>query len=264
MRRKRAYLVGALALALAVSVAGIGGAAAGDTIQTFKAKVKPNKLPKKKRKGVALTVKTTVAKEGADGQPDPDVVPAKAKKVKIDFDDDLKFTTKGLAKCKANISALTAEQARQACKKAQVSKNKGTKGEAKLPNPNGGVITLPAKVTAFNGPPRGKKPVILLHTDAAGGAVINVLTGVLKKSRAGKDFGKRLDVAVPPLGGGAAAISVFKVKVKKTYRSRGKKRKYISARCKDKNRKLNSKALFKYTDAPKETVKSKQKCKRKR
>jgi len=87
-----------------------------------------------------------------------------------------------------------------------------------------------ATVSAYNGPPDGRKPTIKVqavadHTPL--GPTTVPLIGTLNKSRAGGDFtgGKRLDVPVPALGGGLAAITDLSVNVNSGS--------YISAACDD-------------------------------
>ena len=64
-----------------------------------------------------------------------------------------------------------------------------------------------------------------------------MLPAVLKNGGSG-DFGSTLKVTVPPVGGGSGSLTNFKTKVK--YKN------YITARCHDKNHKLDVKAKFTY------------------
>lgn len=86
---------------------------------------------------------------------------------------------------------------------------KATVGLAGSPDPTAQITGV---ITAFNGKPKGKAPVILLHTRVDLIGSTTVLTGVLSKK--GGDYGNRLDVTVPPLGAGSA-LKVFDVTVQK-------------------------------------------------
>ena len=72
----------------------------------------------------------------------------------------------------AEITQLQAAAAKSQCKKALVSVDSGGPILEQSTSTNSAVATLgpgsniPTIVTAFNGEPNGKNPVILLHTDA--------------------------------------------------------------------------------------------------
>lgn len=228
--RKHRHLAAAVAVALALAVAGVASAA---NVQNLDIGVSPSDLPKKRYKGVALTV-TTHVENGSD----PSALPSPTTRAKLDFDDDGKFNPRGLATCtKAALRDTTTSQALSRCGKAKVGTGKATVGAPLIGR-------VGATVTAFNGRPQNGKPTILFH--GRGGGMTIVLSGVLIDSPLGGDFGRRLDVTVPRIASGQGAITDFKVTVKRKFTVDGKTRHYLSARCRDKNQKLNAKGSFHY------------------
>lgn len=250
MRRKRTYLLGAAAIAFAASAVGVVYAAPAN--QTFEAEIIPdNRAPKKKFVNKGVMVKTTVEDEA-----DPEGIPPKANRVKVSFDRHIRFRPKGFGRCRqARIENTDTETAINRCRTARVGKGNGV---AALPlGPGGTRADFPARITAFNGKPAGRKPTVLLHSRV--GPPVNataVLRGVLKNSPE-KRFGKLLNVSVPPIADGLGAIAEFKVRVRR--------RSYVQARCRPNRpaaRKWRFKAKFNYTDAPTVTRADRQRCRR--
>jgi len=248
MRRKRAYLIGALGLALALAVSSVAISAPADQQITGEVggKTKP-KFPKKefKKTGIEVRVTTTDAAN-------PSGIPPKATRTQVGLDGDLKFNTGVVDKCEqSQIENTTTEAAQQACGDAKIG---GGNAVVALPTGSGGARQdFAAVVTAYNGA-GGKR--ILLHSRVNDLGTTAVLVGVLKKGApAGRANAPKqtLDVTVPPIGGGVGAIADFRVKVKKG--------KYVTARCKDK--KFHFSAVTDYTDAPRSTDTFVQACKRK-
>lgn len=243
----RKHLIWVLGLALAIGIANV---AVGANSQTISGEFKPNtNLSKTKYKPGSLNVIT------ATGDTDGNVSPAT--RAQVFFDDDLTFFTRGIAKCNpARLTNTTTAQARNGpCKAAQVGA--GTAMVAIAGNTD---APLGATVTAFNGPPKNGKPVILLHsrTDEPLANTV-ILVGVLKSLPRAGDFGRVLDVSIPQLPANTA-ITRFQVRVQKRFRFRGKRRSYVSGRCGDGNRKLNFKGTFTFDGSPKKTATDSQNC----
>jgi hypothetical protein len=225
-------------IALAVAVASVGVASAADTSgqnESFlKVGVSPSKLSKKKFKAVKLFVDTSSLNKTDPGTPtSPGVTPVPTTDVKLKFDKDLKFTSKGLAQCSTSkIGNATSDQARSACKNAMVGKGSayacvvgGNPGVPCTPGSQGGV-GFKQTVSAFNGKPKGGKPTIVLHSWSTGLPVPTVLVGTLDKKS------NTLNVPLPPAVYNLATITDFKTTVQKSFKSKGKKYNYVSARCK--------------------------------
>lgn len=241
----RKHLIWVLGLALVVAVSGIATAA---NTQSLSAGVTPNKLPKSKLQGVKLNVTTEA------GSTDVGAGAVKpATQVDVFFDNDITFNPKGIATCAKNkVQDLDTAQAKAACPKAIVGSGKATAYVTGNPS---AATTVSGTITAFNGPPQGNKPTIVLHTRVDAVATTTALTGVL--SKAGGDLGNKLAVTVPLLPGGTA-LGLFQTTVTK----KTGKNNYVSAKCGDKNKTLNFKGVYKYSGGePSKTVLAKQSCK---
>ena len=120
-------------------------------------------------------------------------------------------------------------------KKSKVSIDKGSGATVTFDptpaGPSGDSLIIPAGVQAFNGK---KKDTLYLATDPEGVATKPVLVGKLKKSDAGKGYGRQLDVTIPDLAVGA--ISNFETTVKAG--------KYVQARCKSKTNKFQARTEY--------------------
>jgi hypothetical protein len=239
--RNRTRIAGVAALAVAGVFAAVGTASAVNTTQTIEGTITPSDLPSGKFKPASVNVDVSTDTTPPGGVLDP------ANRAVIDFDDSIKFTTKGMKTCKlAKIEGTTTEEALDACKKAKVGSGSGL---ARL-----GTTNLPAVVTAFNG---GNK-TILLHARVNAAATTAVLVGTLVNSEnEDADYGKALDVDVPPLPGGAA-VHQFETTVKKkfTVRKNGKKKTfhYVSAKCDDADKTLNYAGEFFFDTEPPYTL----------
>jgi hypothetical protein len=247
---KRKYLFGVLALAVAVAVSGIAVAA---NQQTLTGKVKPKRLPLKKRKPVALKIVTTLQDPTApDGTPDP------ATRAKIDFDNAIVFNFKRAGTCSAGqIATQDTAGARAACRSAWVGASI-TPGNVRIPGAP--PTDVPITISVFNGVPSGGLRTILLHSFSPALPSPVVLTGTVRKAKRGKDYrkGRRLVVEIPPLPFGAA-ITRFEAKI-----GTGFKKGYVKANCSDKNRRINFAGKFIFETEPAQTVFSKQRCRVKR
>jgi hypothetical protein len=227
MRMRKGFVVVAMVgLAGALSAVGISSAATTVSISESDG-IRPNNLPKNKFKAASLNVVV------ASTTDTPEEFPTAVTNTQIDFDDDGKITTKGLAVCRRNLDNTTTEDARRMCRSSIIGR-----GTAEAVIPPG--VETDAVVTAFNGPKRGKNPTIRLHARTDVG-ITQVLTGTIRKLGKRGDFGHRLTVPVPPLPAGAV-LTRFETTVNKKWRHKGKRMSYITARCKDGNKTLNMKA----------------------
>ena len=255
MRTKRKLgVLGALTLAVAVSVAGVSLAGVdtqGTVTQSFEDLIKPTKLPKK-GDPKAVTLGAGVAITDSTGEKPP---PATI--VDLILDGGIANYTKGLATCTdAEIVQLQAAQAEAQCKDAKISVD----GPPILPDSPatntasadcGGGATIPAVVTAFNGTKQNGHARILLHTDADPGGgthVLQVIPGeIIPTSGSGPTRAKKhivLRFTVPPLAGGACSIKRFESTLKATWKQKGEKVSFWSANCRDKTLNFDSKFSF--------------------
>lgn len=158
-------------------------------------------------------------------------VPPALEQVVIDFDHDGRITTRGLATCDpAQLAEATPEEARARCRSAIV----GTGHIEALIAGIGGAAPIAAasELTLFNGPPAEGHPTVILHARTTEPGVQNFVITVPIVRRHG-EFRYRATVDVPPIAGGRGAITHIDVDIGRRYRSAGKVRSYISARCSD-------------------------------
>jgi hypothetical protein len=254
--RRRKYLVGTLVAAFALTAMTAAPAFAAKTQTAKLNKVVPSKLPKKKRKNVALNIVTTTADPAA-----PDQVPSPAVRALVNFDNEFLFRPGVAGRCTTGqISGQDTANARSTCRSALVG---GGAAVVFVPTGTGVHITYNAEISAFNGPPNAGRPTIILFSYVGALNYGQPLNGVLKRSRAGRDFGKALDVTIPPLPFGAA-LTRFDVTVGNPNSGRPGRRGYVKAKCGDRNRKLNLKARFTYQDGTSLPASNAKRCKRKR
>jgi hypothetical protein len=253
--RKRAYVVGALALSVPLAVS---GAAYGQNgMQT----IDGNIAPPGGSKNAALSVEVAYV-PGSDG------VVAHATNAFIEFPAEGKVSTSAKKKKKkksgasasakrvsipecapASIEGTTTADAIAACGKSQV-------GQGSAVADVGG-IDLAATVTAFNGTDVNGNDSILLHSRVDAASLTTVLVGEIRPPAArGGLYGYSLNVPVPPLAGGAAAIERFQTTVqKKITKGAG----YISGKCGADNT-YSFRGTFDFSDAPQAVVTDEQTC----
>jgi hypothetical protein len=250
MRKPLVWVLG-LAVALAL---GVTGMALATNTQTMNVTVSPSKVPK--TKFVAGKLRSTTV-TGCQSPCSGNGAIKPVTKAQIFYDKNIKFDVKGIPTCRdSQLQSTTTAQAKQVCGRALVGSGQAKVQLAGDPNPNN---EIPAVITAFNGAPKGGKPVILLHTrvDAIGST--QVLVGTLNVVH-GK-YAWRLDVVVPPLPLDTAA-TLFDVTVKHTPTHVGGKRHiYITEKCGDANKTWDYKGTFTYSGGqPPITVSDTQRC----
>lgn len=258
--RKRSMVVGlavtaAVAIVTSVAVAGPVGApvsSSNGNSQSIGAVVSPKRLYQKQFTPAALEVTTRLTTSTAANG-----VPVPTTDVRIDFDKNAKIFTKGIPTCNAaRLQNTSTEIAKRECRSSIIGK--GT-GAALLPV-GSQVFNAKQTVTAFNGRPSGKKPVVLLHAYTTT-PVQNTLVLVGTVSNFNKQgFGPRLNVVVPLIANGAGALIRFNVKIDKKYKWKGKQRSFISAKC-PKNKRLKVRSVFKFLDGQTTDPTYRQSCK---
>jgi hypothetical protein len=242
--RKRFTLVACLAASVAAAIP-VSAAIAGETVtgpdgntQSMEASVTPKALYKKTAQPATLNVEVKTGTTAASGVPSPAVHDV------IDFDKNLSLQTKGLPTCTAaKLQNTSTEAAERACGSAKI----GSGTSITLLPTGSNVFTEPTVVTAFNGAPQGGKPVVFLH--AYGTSPVQttlVLTGVVTNYNK-EGYGPRLDVTIPPIGGGVGAITDFKVKINKTWTYKGQKMSFVNAKC-PASKKLKYRGAYTYSD----------------
>jgi hypothetical protein len=155
--------------------------------------------------------------------------PSPLQQALIDFDRDGRLNVAGLPTCSPEaIDEATTEEARRICKGAIV----GTGHIEALVSLNSGDVRASSELTVFNGPKLEGKPTAVLHARTTVPATQTYAILVpIERRRGGFRYRVRLDV--PPIAGGLGALTHIDVKIGRRYRTDGKRRSYVSARCSD-------------------------------
>jgi len=248
-------------IALVVILAfAIGGATAssevfekGNLVLKAGGKVKPKKLPKKKRKPVTLKVRGAI--DTKDG-----TTPPIARKVVVDFDKNGGIYAKGKKKCKPRkLIDRRTKAAKKACKKSLIGKGKT---EAIVDFPNQDPFVAKGPLLAFLGKKKGRAQTIIFHVFANVPAPTAFVVPVkIKKKAPGRKFGLRTITKVPTISGGNGRLTKFKLKLNKQWRHKGKKRRFTTARCK--NGRFVARAKVNFQGAPNVKGGLVRKCKKK-
>lgn len=244
MRKRSTLLVSLLvaaatAIAASVAMAGAPANSPDGNGQAIDAVFAPKKLSKSEWTPGSLKVTTTLRNSAT-----PNQVPVPTVHVVIDFDKNARIFTKGIPTCDpAKLQNVSTEIALRECGKAKIGSGKAT---ALIPiGPQ--VFTAEQTVTAFNGTPKGGKPVLLLHSYGTKPSVTTlVLVGTVTNYNK-EGYGPRLDLEVPKIAGGTGALTDFTVTINKKYRYKGKPATYIAAKC-PKSKKLKVRSTFTFLD----------------
>jgi len=223
-RLRRAALLSLLA---ATALAGTAAAAlveVDDVVLHADGGFTPQSLPRRQFAPIDFSGRLDISAKGG-GKPSP------LRQALIDFDRDGRLSVAGLPVCAPeSITAVGPSEARAICSGALVGS--GTV-EALVTLPNGETVPASSPLSIFNGPRLGSLPTAVLHArlDAAGMSETYAIVVPIEKRRGGFRYRARLDI--PPIAGGAGAITHVDVKIGRRYRSGGKARSYASARCSD-------------------------------
>lgn len=254
--RKRSFLTIAVATvvaAIAATVALAGPVVTGPdgNTQSIDSLIRPKKLSKKKLTPATLKVTTLTT-----STTDPNGVPSPAVHATIDFDKNAAIFTKGLGTCSpSKVTGKSTEEAERACRSAIIGR-----GQALAYLRSSHVYEVPQTVTAFNGTPKGGKPVVILHTYGTTPLQASlVLVGTVSAYNK-EGYGPRLDLEIPLIAGGTGALKEFQVTINKKWTYKGQKRSFISAKCPN-SKKLKARGKFTYRDGESLTAFSKQTCK---
>jgi hypothetical protein len=222
--------------------------------QSIAVNISPRSLSATKQTPVTLNVKTKTS-----SATNPTGVPSPAVEAILDFDKETKIFTKGFPTCdRSSIENTSTEEAERKCKKAKIGS--GT-AHALLPV-NKQVFNVEQTVTAFNGRPEHGHPVIILHTYGTTPVTVTaVLAGPVTNFNK-EGYGPRLDLTIPPFGGGQGALIDFQTKIKKVFKYKGKQVGFISSTCK--RGKLKARGKFVFKDGESLTPKVSGPCKKKK
>jgi hypothetical protein len=219
-------------LALLVSVplviaAGLAGAALaapviiGSLEVKIEARISPARLPKRRPTPITLKLKGQIAT--TDGSNVPPL-----KTLHLQFDKHGTIYTKGLPTCTvAKLQARNTPAALQACRPSLIGKGKAT---AEIYLPEQAPFSASGVMLIFNGPPKGRNPVLIIHVFADVPAPTTfVTTGVIAKGH-GK-YGTSTSVQIPTIVGGQGSLTGFEAKIGKTWTYKGHKESLLHADC---------------------------------
>jgi hypothetical protein len=253
--RMRAFIPGGLALSVTLGMSGIAYGQNGT--QTLDVNV----TPPEGSKNAALSTEVAYV-PGSDGRV------AHATNVFLEFPSEGKISTSAKVKKKksggatvskkkkkipqcdpATVEGTTTDQAIAQCGKAQVGQGSAVADVVGT--------DLPAVVTAFNGTLLNGHQTIVLHSRVEAASLTTVLVGeIMPPAGGGGPYGYGLNVPVPPLAGGAAAIERFQTTVqRKITKDVG----YISGKC-GADHTYSSRGTFDFSDAPQAVVTDGQTC----
>jgi hypothetical protein len=220
---KRLLAAGALiCCVLFASAANAALVRVGNLVLTADGGFKPSALPRSTYAPINFDGEANL--RAVDGS-----VPPALQQLVLNFDRDGRLSTVGLPVCQpAALEEATTQEARNRCPGAIV----GT-GHAGVAIGGGGqplVVSFP--LTFFNGPRLSGKPTVIMHARLTVPAVQNFVITIPIEKRAGA-YRYRATVDLPPIAGGHGSLTHLDASIGKRYRSGGRERSYVSARCGD-------------------------------
>lgn len=222
-RLKRLVALGAIAAAALAAGSASGALVEVDNI-VLRADggFKPQSLPRHRFAPIDFNGRVDLSARGG-GKPSP------LRQALIDFDHDGRLGVGGLPSCAPeSIAEATTVEARSICRGAIVGRGHV---EARV-TLESGEVRVRSPLTVFNGPRLEGKPTAVLHARTTVPATQTYAIVAPIEKRHG-DFRYRVRVDLPPIAAGYGAISHVDVKIGRRYRSGGKQRSYVSARCSD-------------------------------
>lgn len=217
--------IGLLALLAATAIAGTATGAlveVDNVVLRADGGFQPQTLPRHRYTPIEFHGRIDIS--GRDGRSVPPL-----KQALISFDRDGRLSVAGLPTCTPDsIKEASTAQARGTCRGAIV----GTGQVGALISLAGGSVAARSDLTIFNGPRLGGLPTAVLHARLTA-PVTETYAIVVPIERRGGGFRYRARVDLPPIAGGAGAITHVDVEIGRRYRAGGRERSYTSARCSD-------------------------------
>ncbi len=200
---------------------GIGGRPAGGRSRSASTvELTPNALPRHGQAPVGIAVDAEIAGTGGDAPP-------QLRKLAIAINRHGHFSADGLPVCRVQeIQPSTTGGALAACGDALVGEGHFS-ANVKLPRQS--PFPSEGKVLAFNGRVRGK-PAILAHIYGTQPAPTSyVLPFLIGRSRG--TYGSVLEASLPQATGDWGYVTGLRMKLRRSFRYRGRTRSYLSAGC---------------------------------
>jgi hypothetical protein len=219
-------LLAAGALICCVLFAGAANAAlvrVGNLVLTADGGFKPSSLPRSTYAPINFNGEANL--KAVNGS-----VPPPLQQLVLDFDRDGRLSIAGLPICEPGaLEEATTAEARNRCPGAIV----GT-GHASVAIGGAGqqFLVVSAPLTFFNGPRLAGEPTVIMHARITVPAVQNFVITIPIEKRRGP-YRYRATIDLPPIAGGQGALTHIDATIGKRYRSGGRERSYVSARCGD-------------------------------
>lgn len=225
-RRTRAALLltGALCLgAIGASLALAATAHLGSLEVQIEGKITPAKLSKTKPTPITLHLEGHITTPTFETEQVPTL-----KTLNLQFDKHGSIYTKGLPTCTTQkLISTTTQVALKNCKNSLIGKGKAT-AEVYLPEQK--PFSASGPMLIFNGPPKGRNPVLIIHVYAEVPAPTTfVTTGEITKAH-GK-YGTATSIQIPTIVGGQGSLTGFEATLGKTWKRKGKKVSLLTADC---------------------------------
>jgi hypothetical protein len=195
----------------------------GNLVLTADGGFKPSLLPRSTYAPISFDGEANL--RAVDGS-----VPPPLRQLVLDFDRDGRLSTTGLPVCQpTSLEEAPTAEARNRCPGAIV----GT-GHVRLVIGGAGEqpFVVGSLLTFFNGPRLAGKPTVIMHARITTPVVQNFVITVPIEKRPGR-YRYRATVDLPPIAGGRGSLTHLDASIGKRYRSGGKERSYVSARCGD-------------------------------
>jgi hypothetical protein len=221
--------IGALALSIALALAGVAMAEkpttvrAGNLILTLNGGFAPKALPKKTFAPISLNVSGKIAE--ADGSQPPALT-----EVVVDTDKNGMVNVLGAPTCKqSQLEAQTSAEAEKVCKPALLGT--GTT-DVNLLFPESKPVALHSKLLAFNGGTKGGVTTIYIHAYLTAPVTAALVTTVKITKEHKGPYGLKSVATIPKIAGYAGSVTDFSLTFqKKMFSYKGKKHGYLLARC---------------------------------
>lgn len=147
----------------------------------------------------------------------------------IRFDRDGRLAVAGLPTCPAErVADLGSAAARRVCRGAIV----GTGHLGALIRVGTSLVPARARLTIFNAPRVDGDPAVVLHARTTTPTVQTYAIVAPIERRRG-EYRYQVTIEVPPIAGGAGALTHLDAEIGRRYRAGGKRRSYVAARCSD-------------------------------
>jgi len=241
--RQLTFLIGAIGVLVAVTVAGVATADApvrvevGNLVVIANGGLTPKAISKNKLTPVAFHASGTI--ETKDHTHPPALT-----HVLIEGDKNVSIDTKGLPVCASGqLQSRDTSAAKAACDKALVGTGTTT---VEVQFPEQKPIDVDSELLVFNGGQKGGVTTLFIHAYFSAPVTGAIVTTVKIKPIKNGRYGILSTATIPKIAGGSGSVTSFSLKINRKYTFKGKKKSVISAKCTD--GKIQAKATAQFTD----------------